>query len=129
MRGSIRTLLPLLLIPLTLFCWFRAYHLHRKATSSLFVTKSEKQIQDVLHTSPLTSTDPVLQRFDNITIGDSRDNLFYFMQVNHNLFLLKLRLTIEKVTKIGSFFLLRFQTCIYQNFRKLAVLYISYISL
>jgi hypothetical protein len=75
------TLLPILLIPLTLFCWFRAYHLHKEATSSLFVIESERRIQDVLHTTPLTSTEPVLQWFDNITIGDSRDNLFYFMQV------------------------------------------------
>ncbi|RIA89427.1 Metallo-dependent phosphatase-like protein [Glomus cerebriforme] len=79
MRG---TLLPILLIPLTLFCWFRAYHLHRKATSSLFINVSEKESQDVSHTSPLTSTDPVLQRFDNITMGDRRDNLLYFMQIS-----------------------------------------------
>jgi|tagenome__1003787_1003787.scaffolds.fasta_scaffold19989783_2 hypothetical protein len=78
MRG---TLLPILLIPLTLFCWFRAYHLHRRANSSLFAIKSERRVQDVLHTMPLTSTEPVLQKFDNITMGDSRDNLFYFMQV------------------------------------------------
>ena len=75
MRG---TLLPILLIPLTLFCWFRAYNLHKEATSSLFVIKSEKRVQDA---TPLTSTGPVLQKFNNITISDSRDNLFYFMQV------------------------------------------------
>jgi hypothetical protein len=76
-----KIILPILLIPLTIFCWFRAYHLHKRATSSLFV-KGENQVQDVSHTSPLTSTDPVLQRFDNITISDNKDNLFYFMQVN-----------------------------------------------
>lgn len=94
-----RIILPILLIPLTLFCWFRAYYLHKKATSSLFV-KGEKQVQDVLHTSPLTSTDPVLQSFDNITISDSKNNLFYFMQVNFFKFSISLmtRLFIEIFT-------------------------------
>ncbi|CAI2164615.1 1705_t:CDS:2 [Funneliformis geosporum] len=74
MRNSIGTLF---LIPLTLFCWLRAYYVYKEANFSLFVTENEKPSQ----ISFLTSADPVLQKVDNNTLGDSTDNIFYFMQI------------------------------------------------
>ncbi|CAG8761419.1 1725_t:CDS:2, partial [Funneliformis caledonium] len=87
MRSSIVTVL---LIPLTLFCWLRAYYVYKEANFSLFATENEKP----LHVSPLTSGDPVLQRVNNNTLGDSPNNIFYFMQITD--------LHISKFQKIGG---------------------------
>ncbi|CAG8657860.1 7384_t:CDS:2, partial [Dentiscutata heterogama] len=68
-----RSLLPFILVPLTLLCWLRAYILYHEAVASLYgvqITSSSKNV----------SVD--LPKFDNLTIGDRRENIFYFMQVS-----------------------------------------------
>ncbi|KAF0496447.1 Metallo-dependent phosphatase [Gigaspora margarita] len=68
-----RSLLPFILVPLTLLSWLRAYIIYHEAVSSLY---------GVQITTPSKNVSVDLPKFDNLTIGDRRENILYFMQVS-----------------------------------------------
>jgi hypothetical protein len=70
------SLLPLLLFPLTLFCWYKAYNLNKEANIS-FYKKNDNDLKSFSNNVQYLKKD-----FDkDIIIDDKLDNLFYFIQV------------------------------------------------
>ncbi|CAG8577725.1 8687_t:CDS:2, partial [Cetraspora pellucida] len=68
-----RSLLPFILVPLTLLSWLRAYLIYHEAVAGLYGVQMANYLKN-------ESTD--LPTFDNLTIGDQPDNIFHFMQVS-----------------------------------------------
>lgn len=139
MRCLNGTLISLLLIPLTLISWYRAYNLYIEANSSLYRSEAKGSKQDdTLFPGPGSQQNKQklnIPKFDNLTVDDKLDNVFYFVQVSIYLLwseiILFCNFFFQTFSSSFLFFLLtlRYPICIYQNSVKLVVLHIFCISL
>ncbi|CAG8478368.1 10068_t:CDS:2 [Diversispora eburnea] len=78
MRSSFGTLISLLLIPLTLISWYRAYNLYNEANSNLYESDFIKPLQDDLKfygSKSKNGNNLNIPKFNNLTIDDKLDNI------------------------------------------------------
>ena len=84
------SLLPLLLIPLTLFCWYRAYNLSKEANISLYGEDGKNNLKSSSNNDQYSK-----KNFEkNIRIDNKVDNLFYFIQVMNDNIIMPAHLSI-----------------------------------
>ncbi|RHZ56875.1 hypothetical protein Glove_396g92 [Diversispora epigaea] len=85
MRSSFGILISLLLIPLTLISWYRAYNLYIEANLNLYESDFIKPLQDdskFRGSKSKNGNNLNIPKFNNLTIDDKFDNVFYFIQIS-----------------------------------------------